>query len=41
MIDVSIIDHCVAEQGRFCVIDWLLSDDLLSYSDYESWRYGD
>ena len=40
MINIAIIDQQVAQHGRFCLVDWLLGDNLLYYSDYEDWRYG-
>jgi len=41
MINIAIIDQQVAVQGRFCLIDWLLGDNLLFHQDYESWRNGE
>jgi hypothetical protein len=40
MIDIATIDGYLSRQGRFCLIDWLLSDNYLRYADYEAWRYG-
>lgn len=40
MLDIINIDQHISQQGNFCLIDWLLSDNLLHYSSYESWRYG-
>ncbi|WP_444996660.1 hypothetical protein [Aliikangiella sp. IMCC44359] len=40
MIDIESIDRYVSQQGNFCLIDWLISDNFLKYSDYEIWRYG-
>ncbi len=40
MIDISAIDEQLSQQGRFCLIDWLLADNFLHYADYEAWRYG-
>ncbi len=41
MIDIASIEEYLSRQGRFCLIDWLLTDNLLHYSDYEAWRYGE
>ena len=41
MIDIATIDEYLSRQGRFCLIDWLLTDNFLRYADYEAWRYGD
>ncbi len=38
MINIAIIDQQIARQGRFCLIDWLLEENLLDYADYENWR---
>jgi hypothetical protein len=40
MIDIASIDRQLSQQGRFCLIDWLLADNLLVYTEYEAWRYG-
>ncbi|MCP4494567.1 MAG: hypothetical protein GY820_45800 [Gammaproteobacteria bacterium] len=40
MINISTVDGFLGKQGRFCLIDWLLADNFLSYTDYEAWRYG-
>ncbi len=40
MIDIATIEGHLSQQGRFCLLDWLLSDNHLLYSDYEAWRYG-
>jgi len=40
MIDIATIERYLSQQGRFCLLDWLLSDNHLLYSDYEAWRYG-
>jgi len=39
-IDIAQIEHFLAQQGSFCLIDWLLKENYLSYSHYEAWRYG-
>ena len=41
MIDIATIDEYLSRQGRFCLIDWLLTDNFLRYADYEAWRYGE
>lgn len=40
MIDIAAIEQHLSQQGRFCLVDWLLADNVLFYADYESWRYG-
>ena len=40
MIDISTVDNYVSQHGQFCVLDWLVAEDLIPYSDYEAWRYG-
>lgn len=40
MITIASIDQQLGEQGRFCLIDWLLAENLLLYAEYEAWRYG-
>jgi len=40
MIDIATIEQHLSAQGRFCLIDWLLADSQLFYTDYEAWRYG-
>jgi hypothetical protein len=37
---ISTIEQHLSQQGKFCLIDWLLNNNLLSYSDYEGWRNG-
>jgi hypothetical protein len=39
-LDIANIDQYLSQQGRFCLIGWLLSQNYLHYADYESWRYG-
>ncbi|MET1257325.1 hypothetical protein [Aliikangiella maris] len=39
IISINIIDHFTSQQGNFCLIDWLLAENYLAYSDYENWRY--
>ncbi len=40
MIDIAAIDGHLSQQGRFCLLDWLMAENILLYSDYEAWRYG-
>ena len=40
MLTIAIIDQQLSQQGKFCLIDWLLSENLLYYAAYEDWRYG-
>ncbi len=40
MINIAAIDEHLSQQGRFCLIDWLLANNVLFYADYEDWRYG-
>ncbi|MFT5505756.1 MAG: hypothetical protein ACI8XC_003479 [Gammaproteobacteria bacterium] len=40
MIKISDIDSYLSQQGRFCLIDWLIAQNILYYADYEAWRYG-
>ncbi len=40
MIDIAAIDNYLGEQGYFNLLDWLLAEHMLAYSDYEKWRYG-
>jgi len=40
VIDISTVDNYVSQHGQFCLLDWLVAEDLIPYSDYEAWRYG-
>jgi len=40
VIEISAFESHLSQQGRFCLVDWLLAEGFLAYSDYESWRYG-
>jgi hypothetical protein len=40
MIGIADIDSYLSQHGRFCLIDWLLVQNILHYADYEAWRYG-
>lgn len=40
MLTIAHIDQQLSQQGKFCLIDWLLSENLLHYATYEDWRYG-
>ncbi len=37
---IAELEKYLSQQGNFCLLDWLLQQDLLSYSAYEAWRYG-
>ncbi len=39
-LDIAAIDLQLGELGFFSMIDWLLAQNELHYSDYEAWRYG-
>ncbi|TQV88302.1 hypothetical protein [Aliikangiella coralliicola] len=39
MITIATIDQQLSQQSRFCLIDWLLTDNFIDYSEYEAWRY--
>ncbi len=39
MLTIAIIDQQLSQLGKFCLIDWLLSENLLYYAAYEDWRY--
>jgi hypothetical protein len=40
MVDIATVDQTVSQQGQFCLLDWLLQENILAYADYEDWRYG-
>ncbi len=40
MIDIAAIDAHLAQHGQFILLDWLMENGHLAYSDYEQWRYG-
>ena len=40
MIDIAAIDQFLGQHGQFNLLDWLLENSYLAYSDYEQWRYG-
>ena len=39
MLPLSMVEAELIRQGYFSLFDWLLSQDLLAYADYEAWRY--
>lgn len=39
-LSIATIDQHLSRQGSFCMIDWLLSQNLLQYPQFEAWRYG-
>ncbi|WP_394201427.1 hypothetical protein [Marinagarivorans algicola] len=40
MIDITAIDNHLGQHGQFNLLDWILAKNLVSYSNYEQWRYG-
>lgn len=40
MVDIATVDQTVSQQGQFCLLDWLLQENVIRYADYEDWRYG-
>jgi hypothetical protein len=40
MLTISTLEDELSRHGKFCILDWLLAQNLLCYSDYEAWRYG-
>lgn len=40
MIDITHLDNTLSRYGHFCLVDWLLEQNLVPYSAYESWRRG-
>ena len=40
MIDITAIDTHLSQHGHFNLLDWLLDNNHLPYSQYEQWRYG-
>ncbi|MBX2808414.1 MAG: hypothetical protein KTR20_07255 [Cellvibrionaceae bacterium] len=40
MIQLSDIEDTLTQKNHFCLLDWLLKKNHLSYADYEQWRYG-
>jgi hypothetical protein len=40
MLDLISIEKLLGRQNNFCVLDWLLAENLLAYSAYEQWRQG-
>jgi hypothetical protein len=39
MLELSCIDQAVSDHSYFCLLDWLLAENLIAYGDYEDWRY--
>lgn len=39
-LKLSSIEYFMSLQGNFCLVDWLLKENYLVYSQYEDWRYG-
>ncbi|MDZ7922794.1 MAG: hypothetical protein U5M23_01770 [Marinagarivorans sp.] len=40
MFDLAMLEKFVAQHGQFILLDWLIENGHLAYSDYEQWRYG-
>ena len=40
MVDIATVDSQVSQQGQFCLLDWMLSENFIPYATYEDWRYG-
>ncbi len=40
MLEISSFERHLSQEGKFCLLDWLLSRNLLAYGDYEAWRLG-
>ena len=40
MINIAAVDNFLGQHGQFNLLDWLLENGHLAYSDYEQWRYG-
>lgn len=34
------VESFLSEHNSFCLLDWLLNENLIAYQDYENWRYG-
>lgn len=40
MVDIATVDSQVSQQGQFCLLDWMLAENMIPYAAYEDWRYG-
>lgn len=40
MVDIATVDKIVSQHGQFCLLDWLLHENVIPYADYEQWRHG-
>ncbi len=40
MLDLATMEHHLNHKGKFSLLDWLLEQNLLPYSEYEAWRRG-
>ncbi|MCR6650904.1 MAG: hypothetical protein NVV73_05110 [Cellvibrionaceae bacterium] len=40
MVDIATVDSQVSQQGQFCLLDWMLAENMIPYAAYENWRYG-
>ena len=38
-ITIAQLEQHLSQQGHFCLIDWFIDQNILSYSDYEAWRH--
>ena len=39
MLELSCIEQAVSDHSYFCLLDWLLAENIIAYGDYEDWRY--
>jgi hypothetical protein len=37
---IAMFEQHLSQQGNFCLLDWFLQQNILLYSAYEAWRYG-
>ncbi len=37
---IATVEQHLSQQGSYCLLEWLLQQNLLAYSTYEAWRYG-
>ena len=39
-LTLSNVEKSVIHHSFFCLLDWLLTENIIAYADYEDWRYG-
>lgn len=39
MLELSVLEKDITQHSYFCLLDWLLAENHIAYSDYEAWRY--